>query len=134
MVFTSFHRNQLRHALIRVASFCVPNPADRMRTPVEPAIINQNVPAVNTVLSQPVTLLAQGSPRIFRIQSRRPVLQKRQTVFAVVHSSNKIQQAAVTQPVVSMPNEPIGQFNSVNSLHSAGRSVSTNPPTLPKSY
>ena len=125
------------HAWIR-CYFCAPNPdgwkepTKRMKTPVEAARHVQNLPAMNAVVSEPITLLGQGSPSMFHIQPY-PLITNGQTLFAVVPTSNQIPQVCLAQPTVSMPNVPVGQFNSVSNLHSGGHSVTTNRQTLPNS-
>ena len=96
--------------------------ANQMQTPLEPARVTQSLPApaVNTVVSQPATLLHQGSPPVFRFKPYA-VPHNGRTFFAIVRKPNQIPLVCVAQPGVSMPNAPVGQFNSVNSSHSAIR-------------
>ena len=80
-----------------------------MQTPVERARIIRSLPAANTLESQPVTLLDQGSPPVFHFQTN-PVLQNGQAVFTMVPPSNQIPPACLAQPADSLPNGPVGQF------------------------
>ena len=105
------------HALQIVSILGKPiRPTNQKKKAVECGRTVQNVsPAMNAVVSKPVTPLRQGSPSVFHFQPR-PVLQNGQAAFAIVPSSNQNQQVYLAQPSVSILNGPVPQFNSVSSV------------------